>query len=310
MVWQLQNKIARSRRALPIVALFGVLIWLLAGTMEHRWWLQLACFATACYLMASLNNTHSLIRIYSRMVSCTFIVLNCMACFLFPSLRGAFMQMCMAAFMLIFFTTYQDRTSAGRTYYAFLLLGMATLAFAPLLWLTPLLWVLMITNLLSISWRTWAASLMGIVTPYWFWICGLYYTDNIPLLYQHIDELVCWYPIGDTSMLTPRHWMVAGLTIIATLIGITHCLRRKSADNIRTRLFYSIFMWGSLLAIVLLILQPQHYDMLLRLLTICASPIIGHYIALTNTRVTNVTFLVLTVLALLVTINNLIVWTL
>ena len=56
---------------------------------------------------------------------------------------------------------------------------------------------------------------------------------------------------------------------------------------------------------VFLILQPQHYDMLIRIMIIAASPLIGHFIALTRTRFTNIAFLIITGAIFILTAVNL-----
>lgn len=129
----LQGKVAGSRLSMPVMAVFGTMIWLAAGLAKEGWWLQFACFGVAAYLTLLINNVHVLLRIYSRMVSCSFIGLTCCACFLFPSLPGAVTQLCMTAFLLIIFICYQDRQSPGITFYAFLLIGIASLTFVNIL---------------------------------------------------------------------------------------------------------------------------------------------------------------------------------
>ena len=99
----LQNKITGSRLTLPVTLCYAIGIWLLGGLIQEQWWIQFGCFMLTAYLMVQLNNTNALIRIYSRMVSVSFLLLSCMACFLFPSLSGNFTQLCIVASYLIFF---------------------------------------------------------------------------------------------------------------------------------------------------------------------------------------------------------------
>ena len=55
----------------------------------------------------------------------------------------------------------------------------------------------------------------------------------------------------------------------------------------------------SLAIILFVILQPQHYFVLMPLLFVCASPIIAHFLTLTQTRLTNLVFIICTIVALL-----------
>ena len=72
-------------------------------------------------------------------------------------------------------------------------------------------------------------------------------------------------------------------------------------------MLYQFFITMNLLSAVLLVIMPQHYDFLLRMMIINTSPLIAHFIALTRTRVTNIAFYVITLSALMLTAYNL--WT-
>ena len=63
----------------------------------------------------------------------------------------------------------------------------------------------------------------------------------------------------------------------------------------------------TMLTAIFLVLQPQHYDVLIRLLIINTAPLIGHFIALTHTKVTNIAFYAIVIICLLVTAFN--AWT-
>ena len=95
-----QNRVAESRIMLPAVSIYGLGVWLLCGLIGQKWWIQFACFVLSASLMAVINNQNVLIRIYSRSVSAAFIILSCAACFLFPSINGSIVQLCLVASML------------------------------------------------------------------------------------------------------------------------------------------------------------------------------------------------------------------
>ena len=97
---------------------------------------------------------------------------------------------------------------------------------------------------------------------------------------------------------------VLGLLIIATIIGIVHYLNTNYADSIRIRLLYGIFIWTDLLSITWVCLQPQHQDMLLRLIIINTSPLIGHFLALTSTKATNRAACLMAVVTLIIIAYN------
>lgn len=287
--------------ALPTTAVYAMLIWLVCGLFTQQWWMQFACFVLSTYLMVIVNNYHALIRIYSRMVSCSFLVLSCVACHLFPDLKGGFAQFCVVASYLLLFTCYQSKQSSGRMYYAFFFLGLASCTFVQMLFFVPLLWLLVTSHLNAMSWRTFLASLMGLVTPYWIAAPTLFlWKGNMDILTDQFAELINFqgfseYSINTSTLLTLVLVVALGVT------GIVHFVRTSHNDKIRIRQLYGIFIAMTVVSTLFMLLQPQHSHVLLRLLIINASPLIGHFFALTHTKWTNIAFYAIVVVCLIVT---------
>lgn len=305
MTKRFQNHVAESRHTLPLVAVYAFVVWTAAGLFPQQWWVQLACFAVAAFLMLTLNNSYALLRIYSRMVSSAFLVLSCTACFLFDSLRGGIVQLCLIASCLMLFRCYRDKQALGWTYYAFLCIGLASTIFVQTLYFVPLLWLLMVTHLNALSGRTFVVSLFGVLTPYWFAIGWFIFQQDYDTLIGHFTALAEFQPVCDCSQLTLSQLLVFALTIILLTTGMVHFLRNSFKDKIRTRQFYGYFIIMAWASAIFLMLQPQHYDVLMRLIIINTAPVIAHFIALTYTKVTNVAFYVIVAACLLVTGYNL-----
>ena len=96
-----------------------------------------------------------------------------------------------------------------------------------------------------------------------------------------------------------------GFVVILGIIGSIHFLRNSFFDKIRTRMIYYMLMSMLFLAVVFIVLQPQHARVLLRIITISSSILIAHYIALTKTRLTNISFILIVILTLILTVYNL-----
>lgn len=108
-----QNIIAESRIALPLTIVYGLVMSILYGAWEQQLWMQTIILAISTLLMAELNNSNSLIRIFSRMVSCSFLFMSVMAIFLLHSLQATIVQLCLIAFYLSFFKAYQNTYATG-----------------------------------------------------------------------------------------------------------------------------------------------------------------------------------------------------
>ncbi len=302
---RVQNIISESRLTLPVVAAYGMAVWAAAGLFREQWWIQLACFALSTYLMIELNNSNALIRIYSRMVSCSFIVLSSAMCFLFSSIDQAVAELCVIASYIMLFRCYQDRQAAGRTFYTFVCLGLASMFYVHTLFYIPAVWLLMAFYLQSFCWRSFVASLLGLITPYWFAAVYFIYLEDFSLPIQHFAALADFRFPYDYTLITPQQALTFAFILTIAITGTIHYLRTSYNDKIRIRMLYNCFIIMNILSTAFLIVQPQHYDFLIRMIVINASPLIAHFIALTHTRITNISFMIITVSALLLTAYNL-----
>ena len=313
---RVQNLVAESRFALPVTIAYAIAVWLASGLlipagpittggMMHGAWIQFSCFLLSAYLMVELNNSNALIRIFSRMVSCSFLVLTCAACFIFPSMAGAIVGLCFIATYTMLFRCYQDKASMGWTFYAFLCIGLASTASVHILYYVPLLWAMMYFQLTSFSLRTFSASLLGLITPYWFILPFTIYLGNIGRFADHFAEIVEFQFPHNLWHLTINQLLLFFFVAALALTGIVHYWRNSSGDNIRIRQFYGCFIGMSFATVIFLVLQPQHYDILIRILIINVSPLIAHFISLTRTRITNITFYVICAVAVVLTLLNL-----
>lgn len=85
-----------------------------------------------------------------------------------PSLSAAICALGFSAFLLILLPSYQDRRAPGTVYFAFIMLGVMSVYFIQVLCYLPFLWLAMRSKLMNLGYRSFFASLLGILTPYWF----------------------------------------------------------------------------------------------------------------------------------------------
>lgn len=305
IVKRFQNRVAESRIALPVTGVYAFAVCALGGLFTEQLWVQFVLLAVSSFLMMELNNVNALIRIYSRMVSCSFLVLAVMSQYLVVDVRCGIVQACFIAFYLFLFSAYQDNRAMGRVFYAFLMLGIASTMFVQILFFVPLVWVLLCTNLMVRSFRAFVSSLFGLLVPYWFMVAYYLYIDDVDSLLDHFLQIAQFGPVLGWMDMPVSHILTAAYVVILAVVGMIHFRLNNYKDKIRTRMLFEIFSVLALSAIVFMILQPQHIDYLLALLIVSTSPMIGHYIALTNTFITNISFYVMLVVALIITCVNL-----
>jgi len=304
MIKRLQNRIAESRMALPITAALALAVWLFCGLDCEYKDVRLGVLAISTYLMVEMNNRNALIRTYSRMVSCSFIVLMTMAANLFYSISFWVVQLCVIVALSILLRCYQDKRAQGKVFYAFFFIGVASAFFMQILFFVPFIWILMGTNLLTLSFRSVLASLLGLIAPYWFLAGHYWFMGDISPLLAHVMTITEFAPLLRYDGLNLHVALTFAFVAVITLTGIIHFIRNSYMDKIRTRMIYEMFIVLSFLVFLFAVLQPQHAIMLLPVMAVCASVLVAHYIALTHTRLTNVSFVLIAIMAVALTFYN------
>lgn len=285
---------------LVYLGLFALAQWL-AG---HAWSAGVGLVAVSSLMMAELNNSNSLIRIYSRMVSCSFIVLATMASFMLASPMTCVTQMAWIAFFICVFNAYQQPRAAGWVFYAFLALGVGSLVFVQMLWLVPLLWILLMTNVLCFSLRTFLASLLGLLIPYWFGAAWLAIQGDWQPAADHFAQLLVPGVPFDLTIVDSHQALTYLFVLMVTAIGSAHFLLFSYQDKIRTRMIYEMFISLAAVCLALALVLPRYFNGFLALSIVPASTLIGHFLALTHSRLSNWTFVAIVVMALSLVIYN------
>ncbi len=305
MAKRLQRRIVENKRTLPTLLVASGCVWLLAGVVVGHWWGALACFVATVMLLIQLNKSYALMRVYTPMISSSFLVLSAAACPLFADFQGELVQACWAAYFMLLFHSYQNPVAAGSTYYAYLSISVASLVFVQILCLLPFLWLLQYALLQSLSRRTWYASFFGLLTPYWCWFGGLMIQQDFTPIADHFRSLADWgWPLDVTVWSVGQVGALFLLLLVGT-VGVVHYLRQGHLDSIRVSRLYKFFIWATGLVVFALLLQPTFYDRLMPMLLVSISPLAAHYLVFTDTRLTNIAVQAFLLLALLITVYNL-----
>lgn len=305
MVKRIQNKIAESRWALPICTAYTLSVCLISGLFAEGIWLQLVLTGIATLVMVHLNNDNALIRIYSRMVSCSFLVLMMVTPHKIESTTGCIVTFCFVAFYFAICHTYQDKQATGWVFVAFTAIGAASAIWPQILFFVPLLWVVMATNILSLSFKTFVASVIGTVFPYWFLAAFYLYHGDITPIIAHLRQLSVFSKPFSFEICQTEDLVALCFITLLTITGSIHFIRTSYKDKIRTRMIYEMFIVLSVGTLIFILIQPQHLDMAMRMLIVSAAPLTGHFIALTQTKITNIATLAIILAALAITTFNL-----
>lgn len=249
-----------------------------------------------------MNKSLILLRIRSWMITSTFIMIAACCGFNYASTEAGVIGLCVAFSFFMIFLCYQTPDDVGKTYNAYLSIGIASLFFIQVIYFIPLIWILSVYMLQSLNWRTWLTSILGAITPYWLALPFYLYRQDYDGIIRHFEPL---RQLPETNIaLSPIQTIVFVLIAALAIAGAINFWRRSYEERIRTRQIYAFLQWIGLAVGIFILLQPQHYDILIRVMIICACPFIAHFFTFTKTKVTNYLFIGIVILVILLSIVN------
>lgn len=293
---RLHNHIAESILTIYLCSFYGPITWITNGLVSRQLWLQFILMAITNCILIAMNKQFVLLRTRSWMITSVFILLSACCGFTYASMDAGVVGICAVTGLFFLFLTYQSPGDAGNTYFAYLTVGIASLFFVQSLYSVPLLWLFTPLFLQSMNLHTWLASLLGLLTPYWFLFPWYLYHLDYETMFTHFLPLFHWQsPEADFSLMPVQIVMFILIAVLA-IIGAFNFWSRSYEERIRTRQFYSFLQWLGLAVASFIILQPQHFNVLIRVVLVCASPFIAHFFTFNPTKLASYLFYVTAVL--------------
>ena len=309
-----QNRVAAGRLTLPAAILISVACWILSAIllpdMEVRqssyslwnmfcdfciptWASRILCFVLYCvigYFLIGLNNAYAIIRMRASVQTGIYFLLIAVC----PSLQILYPgDMAAIAFLVaiyFLFKSYQQANPTGTLFNSFLFIGLGSLMFPQLTFFIPVLWIGAYC-FQSLHPKSFFASLIGWRVPYWFLLGHAYFYGQMELFYQPFRELAAFQPIRFD--LQPWELATIGYLFLLFIVSSGHCLAAGYEDKIRTRSYLHFLIFLNFCIFVYIGLQPALSTNLLSLLLIGISILTGHLFVLTNSRSSNLFFILM-----------------
>lgn len=289
-----QNKVAESEATMPICAVLATILW---------WWPQqsfalanilgwVTCAITT-YICMETNSLQHVIRIRTRMMSCTWLMLATSQAFIHTWGAPGISAVCMAMSYYLLFRCYQLYDSTIWIYHSFLFLGLGSIFSSVMLFMALLYYIYLIGFLRSLTGRGFWAGILGIITPYWCWAVWCFLTDKTDMMVKVLNRHLEWHPVSWEALVNLPFTckLSMGIVCLLSLVGLIHYLRTRYNDKIHVRMILYIYTIQTILLILYLLLQPAQYETTMALLVVSASPLIAHYFSLTGSWLSNMFFI-------------------
>ena len=297
-----QIQVATGRFTLPVVVIVCLLLW----GISLREWNELASMAIIGfigYVMIETNTAFTLIR---TRTSLPVSIYGWMATALFFLHPFEWINLIPLVFILSVFQLFRSYESSSPTnpiYHTFLFIGLGSLLFPQIIYFLPLFWGSMIP-FRAMNGRSFLASLIGIITPYWFLFGYAFLYDKMELFLTPLQEMIHFYPL-DYSQLSSAEILSWGMITLLLLISGIHYVQIAYMDNTRTRIYHSFLVFAGFWASIFSFLQPVHLHELMPIQLVCMAFLSGHLFSLTRNRFSGILFVVIFVAFILLMIYNL-----
>jgi len=298
----IQIGMATGRFTLPVVILICLLLW---GSTFQEWneLISLGVTIIIGYVFIETNTTFNLIRTRTSMPVCLYWLIATALFFLHPFEWTNLVPLVFILATYQLFHSYESVSSSPFIFHSFLFIGLGSIAFPQLLYMVPMLWGSMIP-FRAISIKSFLASIIGLMTPYWFIFGYALYFNEMHILLTPLREAAHLYPIDYSHLTLPEIASWGFITLLLIVSGF-HYWQISYMDKTRTRIYHSYLAIAGFWATLLSILQPIHWCEWLSIQLICTAFLCGHLFSLTRNRFSGIFFIVTFVLYILLMSFNL-----
>ncbi len=165
-------------------------------------------------------------------------------------------------------------TGRGQSFTAFALIGVASLFCVQALYFMPVLWAVMLVSLQVMSVRTFFASLLGVLMPYWLLLPFLISGQCLSEAGNHFGALTEFRAVADFSVVPLAALIIIAVVLLLAAAGITYTYRHNTYDRLRLRQAFNGYAILFVVALLLLLLQPSLYVLCLVMMALSASPFV------------------------------------
>ncbi|MDR3127051.1 MAG: hypothetical protein LBU08_01055 [Tannerellaceae bacterium] len=166
-----------------------------------------------------------------------------------PLERGGIGRLCIGVWIYTLFSTYHNTGSTRQGYVAGLIVGTGSLFWGYMLWCLPLTGMVMY-RFLSLTAKTFVASLLGAGTVYWIvgGFCSL--SGDYALLLDPLQAVLQIAPLNWSGIAWVEGCWMAAYTLFAA-IAVLCTFGRHYDENRRTQSFYGFLLLYGLLTLLL-----------------------------------------------------------
>ncbi len=255
--------------------------------------LGLMLYAGIGYFLIELNNVFGIIRMRAS-VQTSFYFMLITACpamhLLYP---GDIASLAFLIALFFLFRSYHQHRSSGNLFYSFAFISIGTMFFPHLIYFTPI-WYAGAVKFQSLNIKSFFASIIGLTLPYWFLFGHAYFYQKMDLFYQPFIEMTHFKTSNILEHMPLWELVTLGYLFVLYIGSFIHYMQHGFQDKIQTRAYLDYFLILTFYTFIFILIQPAFVLNLFPILLISTSILAAHLFVLSNTKQSNIFFIVAT----------------
>lgn len=301
-VSSIQKQMATGRFTLPVVVLVCLSLW---AVSFRNWsdWGSCLIMVMVGYLIIEANTAFTLIRTRTSLMVALYWFLGTLLFPFHPLGWENVVPLTFALAVFAFFRCYESPHAPVAVFHAFGFIGLGSLLMPQMVYLAPVFLFAMVPFRALGAKSLWA-SVVGLLTPYWFLFGYAFCFDRMPLFWKPVKEMVHFQPIVFSHL--PMSIVVSGVIISLWLVvGCIHYWSVAYMDKTRTRIYLHFLTAIGLVLTLFGVLQPVHAQEYMQMQLIPAAFLLAHLFTLTRNRFSGIFFIVTFAVFILLMLFNL-----
>jgi len=233
------------------------------------------CMILSAYVIQRICDIEMLIRERTRLVFIFFMLLTSTNAGLLPFKAVSIVLLCLVFMVYELFNAYQLPEATGKFFNVGALIGVAGLFMPQALWFLPLAWMGMY-QFLSLSYRSYFASLIGALTIYWFVFAWCVWAHDFSMFASLFSTLTDFDLLS--VFLTLGYYKFGFVGIVLLMIAAFFHIKRDAIYNrVRVRQMLSFLLNMSVWSFILICLYGANADSIIAVFYLPASVLIAYF---------------------------------
>lgn len=235
----------------------------------------LLCMFLIAYIIQRISDIEMLIRERTRLIFIFFVILTSTNMEALPFKEVTIVLLCLVLMIYELFNTYQIPEATGKLFNAGALIGVAGLFMPQSICFLPLLWIGMY-QLQSMSYRSFLASLIGLLTINWFVLGWCVWKEDFSMFTSFFLSLIDFDLFS--VFMTQWYYQIGFVGIVLFMIVTSLYIKRDAINNrVRVRQMLSFLLNMSIWSFILICLYGANTHFFVAVFYLPVSVLIAYF---------------------------------